>query len=57
MSERTLLLDLGNSRLKWAISDGEDWQLGEPIAHTRAGLGELAPLLAAAAGDKSTSPA
>jgi type III pantothenate kinase len=50
MSERTLLLDLGNSRLKWAIRDGESWQAGEPIAHSGSGLGDLAPLFAALAG-------
>jgi type III pantothenate kinase len=50
MSERILLLDLGNSRLKWAISDGEVWQAGEPIAHTRSGFGDLSPLFEAAAG-------
>jgi type III pantothenate kinase len=50
MSERILLLDLGNSRLKWAISDGESWRAGEPIAHTRSGLGDLAGLFEAASG-------
>jgi type III pantothenate kinase len=50
MSEPTLLLDLGNSRLKWAISNGEAWHAGEPIAHTRSGFGDLSPLFEAAAG-------
>lgn len=45
-----LLLDLGNSRLKWAVlSDGE-MHSGEPVAHTGKGLGDLAPMLAAAVG-------
>jgi len=48
-----LLLDLGNSRLKWAIARGAAIEIGAPIAHTGDGLGDLRELLAAATGADS----
>jgi type III pantothenate kinase len=45
----TLLLDLGNSRLKWAVDRDATLHVGPAIAHTATGLGDLGPLLAAAA--------
>lgn len=48
MSEKRLLLDLGNSRLKWAIDDHGEFRVGAPIAHDTKGLGDLTPLFAAA---------
>lgn len=42
-----LLVDLGNSRLKWAWSDGSNLAVGEPVDHSR----PLAPELAAAWAD------
>jgi type III pantothenate kinase len=44
-----LLLDLGNSRLKWALDRDGEITHGTAIAHSREGLGDLAPLYAAAA--------
>lgn len=26
-----LLIDIGNSRIKWALADGDDWRAGEPL--------------------------
>jgi type III pantothenate kinase len=43
-----LLLDLGNSRLKWALDHDGELVIGTAIAHSREGLGDLAPLIAAA---------
>ncbi len=43
-----LLLDLGNSRLKWALDHDGELEIGAAIAHSREGLGDLAPLIAAA---------
>lgn len=45
-----LLLDLGNSRLKWAVERDGEMHIGEPVAHSDRGLGDLSPMLAAAAG-------
>lgn len=42
-----LLLDLGNSRLKWAHEQDGVLKLGAAIGHTPEGLGDLAPLLSA----------
>ena len=50
---KKLLLDLGNSRLKWAIDDGIDLRVGEPVGHSEAGLGDLSTMLAAASGVES----
>jgi type III pantothenate kinase len=44
-----LLLDLGNSRLKWALDRDGEIEIGAAIAHSREGLGDLAPVYAAAA--------
>lgn len=44
-----LLLDLGNSRLKWALDRDGEVSVGPAIAHSREGLGDLAPLFAASA--------
>lgn len=35
MTQTLLLVDLGNSRLKWAWSDGDGLQVGEPVDHSR----------------------
>ena len=49
-----LLIDLGNSRLKWALADDDDaLRIGDPLAHTDTGLADLAQLLAAAGGVQS----
>lgn len=40
-----LLLDLGNSRLKWALDVDGALQVGDPVAHTPDGLGDLTALL------------
>ena len=48
-----LLLDLGNSRLKWAIDRSGAIEPGMPIAHTDTGLGDLGALISAAAGAAS----
>lgn len=50
---KKLLLDLGNSRLKWAVEDVDGRHAGEPLAHSRQGLGDLAALLEAARGADS----
>ena len=42
-----LLLDLGNSRLKWALDQDGALTVGDPITHTPDGLGDLSPLWAA----------
>jgi type III pantothenate kinase len=44
-----LLLDLGNSRLKWALDHDGELEIGAAIAHSREGLGDLAPVCAGAA--------
>lgn len=43
-----LLLDLGNSRLKWALERDGVLSMGEAIGHTPEGLGDLTPVLDAA---------
>ncbi|MFO1496756.1 MAG: type III pantothenate kinase [Lysobacterales bacterium] len=50
MNRPQLLIDLGNTRLKWAVlaPDGA-LKAGAAIAHTEDGFGELAPLLEAGA--------
>lgn len=48
-----LLLDLGNSRLKWALEVDGERRDGEPVAHSRLGLGDLSALLAAASASTS----
>lgn len=50
MTSPRLLLDLGNSRLKWALSDGTELRFGAAVAHEPGGLGDLSPIWAAAAG-------
>lgn len=30
-----LLVDLGNSRIKWALSDGQSWSVGDPFGNDR----------------------
>ncbi|GMU42756.1 MAG: type III pantothenate kinase [Xanthomonadales bacterium] len=47
---KKLLLDLGNSRLKWAVLDAAGRHDGEPVAHTHAGLGDLTAMRTAARG-------
>jgi len=42
-----LLLDLGNTRLKWALERDGALSMGDAIAHTDQGMGDLAPLAAA----------
>ena len=37
-----LLIDLGNSRLKWALWNGTQLQRGSTLTHARSGDGELA---------------
>lgn len=49
---KTLLIDLGNSRLKWALADDSGVVLGEPVAHSASGFGDLLPLWEAAAGSQ-----
>jgi type III pantothenate kinase len=48
-----LLIDLGNSRLKWATWQGGQLQPGPAIAHRGRALGDLTPLLDAARGARS----
>jgi type III pantothenate kinase len=43
-----LLLDLGNSRLKWALERDGEISVGAAIGHSPDGIGDLAPLIAAA---------
>lgn len=43
-----LLLDLGNSRLKWALDVDGTLSAGDAITHSPSGLGDLTPILAAA---------
>ena len=50
MAAPKLLLDLGNSRLKWALERDGELTVGEPIVHEPEGLGDLTPLLDAAHG-------
>ena len=42
-----LLLDLGNSRLKWALERDGEITVGAAIGHSPDGIGDLAPLFAA----------
>lgn len=46
----TLLIDLGNSRLKWALADQGALHVGPAVAHTETGFGNLEPIWQAAAG-------
>lgn len=50
MTSDALLLDLGNSRLKWALLREGALEAGAAIPHGDEGLGDLGPLFAAAAG-------
>ncbi len=47
-----LLIDLGNSRLKWALADAS-LVVHTPLAHSETGLADLGPMLAAASGAES----
>lgn len=53
MSSLKLLIDLGNSRLKWAITQDQEMTVGAPIAHAEEGFGDLTPLWGAAAACES----
>lgn len=53
MSAQHLLVDLGNSRLKWALLRDGTISVGTPVAHRPDGLGDLAQLWALAAGSCS----